>query len=308
MKQPKVEITIEPASRKPFPNQARNGEIMAVEMTRSCARDLTDRIKVAAQDLAEMLHRAHEGRAWEALGYASWKEYCTAEFQMSARHSYRLLDFAQIKSVLSDQLVTPESESQVRPLTQLEPDQQPAAWERAVEIADGEQPTAMQVRTAVNESSAQAVVKEERLPMLDIVVDKLSAEIRGFIDVAGETKRAQKIREILNAQDEMSPESQEKLQRLRSSLDYLGRKCLGLAKEIRSPDAERFQRPVAKRLRQRGVERFRERHSHMATENVKRPPFVDLANLQADGKPVVLFEFQPTNVAPVGVTINQERK
>jgi hypothetical protein len=49
-------------------------------MTKSCARDLTDRIKVAAQDLAEMLYRAHEGRAWEALGYTSWKEYCEAEF------------------------------------------------------------------------------------------------------------------------------------------------------------------------------------------------------------------------------------
>ena len=190
-----------------------------------------------------MLHRAHEGRAWAALGYASWKEYCTAEFQMSARHSYRLLDFAQIKSVLaeSDQLVTPTSESQTRPLTKLEPDQQLAAWERAIEIADGGRPTAMEVETAVNESYAQAFVKEERLPMLDIVVDKLSAEIRGFIDFAGETKRARKIREILDAQGEMSPESQEKLQQLRVSLDYLGRKCLGLAKEIRSPDAERFQ-------------------------------------------------------------------
>ena len=70
-------------------------------MTKSCARDLTDRIKVAGQDLAEMLHRAHEGRAWEALGYASWKEHCEAEFQMSKRRSYQLLDFVEIKQEVS---------------------------------------------------------------------------------------------------------------------------------------------------------------------------------------------------------------
>ena len=69
-------------------------------MTKSCARDLTDRIKTAVDDVAEMLHRAHEGKAWVALGYESWREYCTAEFQMSARHSYRLIDFVEVKLAL----------------------------------------------------------------------------------------------------------------------------------------------------------------------------------------------------------------
>ena len=36
------------------------GEIASVEMTKSCARYLTDRIKAGVNDIAELLHRAHE--------------------------------------------------------------------------------------------------------------------------------------------------------------------------------------------------------------------------------------------------------
>ena len=124
---------------------------VAIEMTATCARDLTDRIKVASEDMAEMLWRAHQGRAWAVLGYASWKEYCETEFQMSRRHAYRLLDFVEVKHVLSDQLVTPETESQTRPLARVPKEKQPRAWECAVEIADGGQPTAKQVEAAALE-------------------------------------------------------------------------------------------------------------------------------------------------------------
>src|SRR4030095_1133732 len=68
-----------------------------------------------------------------------------AEFQMSERHSYRLLDFVEIKNVLTDQLVSPKSESQVGALVKLDPEQQSVVWESAGEIAEGNQPTAKQV-------------------------------------------------------------------------------------------------------------------------------------------------------------------
>ena len=148
-----AEVTIEPPkARKPF-RRAREGEITAIEMTRTCARELTDRIKSAVDDVAEMLHRAHQERAWAALGYESWKAYCETEFRMSKQHSYRLLDFVEVKNMIeaSHPGVTPASEKQVRPLTRLEPEQQPVVWARAVEIAEGEQPTARQVVRAVAE-------------------------------------------------------------------------------------------------------------------------------------------------------------
>ena len=46
------------------------------------------------------------GRAWVALGYRSWAEYCKAEFEMSKTRSYQLLDFVEIKQEIgSSQIV-----------------------------------------------------------------------------------------------------------------------------------------------------------------------------------------------------------
>jgi hypothetical protein len=123
------------------------------ELSSTAARELTNRIKAATDDLYEMLWRAHQGKAWAALGYTSWKNYCETEFRMSARHSYRLLDFVEVRNVIreGDPRVTPSSEKQVRPLAQLDREEQPAAWACAVEIADGKQPTGKQVEQAVVE-------------------------------------------------------------------------------------------------------------------------------------------------------------
>lgn len=44
------------------------------------ARDLTDRIKVAAEGTWHLIKQAYETRAWAALGYSSWDDYLTREF------------------------------------------------------------------------------------------------------------------------------------------------------------------------------------------------------------------------------------
>lgn len=67
-------------------------------MTEAEARDLTDRIKSALDDLehgieeiGSMLAEAHERGSWKNLGYSSWNRYVEAEFQMSKRHANRLV-------------------------------------------------------------------------------------------------------------------------------------------------------------------------------------------------------------------------
>lgn len=60
------------------------------------ARQLTERIRDAAEELWALLLEAHEGRAWAALGYPSWEAYVRAEFDMSRSHSYRMLDQARV--------------------------------------------------------------------------------------------------------------------------------------------------------------------------------------------------------------------
>jgi len=44
------------------------------------ARRLTDRIKASVEAIWELVIEAYQLRAWDALGYASWDDYCTREF------------------------------------------------------------------------------------------------------------------------------------------------------------------------------------------------------------------------------------
>lgn len=47
------------------------------------ARVLTDQIKVGVEAVWALVKQAYTQRAWSALGYASWDEYCTREFGTS---------------------------------------------------------------------------------------------------------------------------------------------------------------------------------------------------------------------------------
>ena len=49
-------------------------------LTRSEARELTDCIKGAIAIAWDLIVKAYDERAWTALGYAKWDEYCEAEF------------------------------------------------------------------------------------------------------------------------------------------------------------------------------------------------------------------------------------
>lgn len=53
---------------------------MTKEITRTQARKLTDCINAAAGILWDLIVKAYIERAWDALGYTSWDEYCSAEF------------------------------------------------------------------------------------------------------------------------------------------------------------------------------------------------------------------------------------
>ena len=53
------------------------------QSTPDVARHLTDRIKIAVEGTWQLIQEAYLTRAWSALGYASWDEYCTREFGTS---------------------------------------------------------------------------------------------------------------------------------------------------------------------------------------------------------------------------------
>ncbi len=96
--------------------------------------------------------------------HATFAAYCKERWDMAKSQAYRVIEAAQVVGVLpikseevkmspngGQTLPAPTSERVVRPLTKLEPAQQPAAYTRAVEMANGEAPTAKQVQAAVEE-------------------------------------------------------------------------------------------------------------------------------------------------------------
>ncbi|MFC0041051.1 hypothetical protein [Actinomadura rayongensis] len=44
------------------------------------ARALTEQIRAAGAQACDLIVRAYEGRAWAALDYRRWRDYCTTEF------------------------------------------------------------------------------------------------------------------------------------------------------------------------------------------------------------------------------------
>lgn len=70
-------------------------------LTKAEAVELTAQIQKSASMLWLLVTEAHERQAWKALGYASWKAYCTTELHMSESRSYQLVDTGKAMRALS---------------------------------------------------------------------------------------------------------------------------------------------------------------------------------------------------------------
>lgn len=86
------------------------GEILELddldEMTEREAQEITDSIRATATATFVLLARAHEGKAFKALGYETWESYVRTEFDFSTQRSYQLLDLARVTAAIEQ--ATPE--------------------------------------------------------------------------------------------------------------------------------------------------------------------------------------------------------
>lgn len=71
------------------------GELVTT-LTEDEAKQLTNDIKATTNALYVLLKRAHDTRAWSALGYKSWTQYIETEFDFSRARSYQLINQAQV--------------------------------------------------------------------------------------------------------------------------------------------------------------------------------------------------------------------
>lgn len=65
------------------------------DMTENEAKEITEAIRSTVVATYVLLAKAHEGKAYKALGYDTWKDYVKSEFDFSAQRSYQLLDLAK---------------------------------------------------------------------------------------------------------------------------------------------------------------------------------------------------------------------
>lgn len=128
-------------------------------------------------EVGEALLAIQDGKMYQPA-YRTFPEYCRARWSMEKSRAYQLMAAAATMRQLETQNVTkvddsstivdtpvPQSESQVRPLSLIKGGKEKAeAWGEAVEAAGGKQPTAAQVKAAVDKRQPPKLVDASSLP------------------------------------------------------------------------------------------------------------------------------------------------
>lgn len=98
------------------------------------------------------LAQIREGRLYRATHF-TFEQYCQDRWNIKQSRAYQLMDAAGVVDNLKSSTIVelPANEAQARPLAQLPPDQQPAAWELARDVSPNGKPTAAQVGSAVEQ-------------------------------------------------------------------------------------------------------------------------------------------------------------
>jgi phage N-6-adenine-methyltransferase len=88
--------------------------------------------------------------------HTTFEDYCRERWQMSKTNANRLIQAAEVTENLTPfGVILPTSESQARPLTRLEPEEQIVAWEKAVSTASNRKITAAHVQSVVDEITSK---------------------------------------------------------------------------------------------------------------------------------------------------------
>lgn len=83
--------------------------------------------------------------------YSTFEDYCRERWNIQRAHAYRMIEAAKLNTILSPiGDILPITESQARPLTSLEPEEQITVWQRVVETAPAKGITASHVQDVVD--------------------------------------------------------------------------------------------------------------------------------------------------------------
>ncbi len=114
---------------------------------------LERKVERAFYEAGKALRELRDRRLYRST-HVTFEEYCRERFDFTRRRPYQLIEAAQIYDNLIDKCepmvpVLPTKEGQVRPLSELNTEEQPIAWEAAVKQAGGKVPTGRIVKDVV---------------------------------------------------------------------------------------------------------------------------------------------------------------
>ena len=133
--------------------------VSAVEVPELTEEEQSDRIHLERKveraffEGGKALTELRDRRLYRST-HGTFEEYCRERFGYSRRQPYLLMEAAVIFDNLLEKCdrsdhILPTNEWQIRPLSKLDPDIQPEAWEQAVESAKGKVPSHRIVKDVV---------------------------------------------------------------------------------------------------------------------------------------------------------------
>jgi hypothetical protein len=116
------------------------------------------------------------------IAHSTFADYCKTKWKMSDRRARQLMDAAEVTSTIAKSGTTvPKSERQARPLATLPPAQRVEVWEKAVAASPDGQPTAAEVKAAVEKVKPKATkakrIRREGFMRATFTVDSEGVEI-----------------------------------------------------------------------------------------------------------------------------------
>lgn len=129
-------------------------------------------------EVGSALLAIRDGRLYRTE-HATFEDYCRERWAMSRQHANRLIAASEAMTTLEPMGSIPDSERVARPLAQLEPELQRAAWEKAVDAAPNGKPTAKGVEAAVREVAGDAKPGPAPKVVLEKLLDSILSTMIG---------------------------------------------------------------------------------------------------------------------------------
>ncbi|QLE53602.1 hypothetical protein FD724_37730 (plasmid) [Nostoc sp. C057] len=144
-------------------------DVTAVEVPELTEQEQSDRLHLERRveraffEAGKALTELRDRKLYRST-HKTFEDYCRERFGFSRRQPYHLIEAAVIFDNLVEKCernvhILPTNEWQIRPLSKLDPDIQPEAWEQAVESANGKVPSHRIVKDAV-----QRIMERTQVP------------------------------------------------------------------------------------------------------------------------------------------------